>query len=64
MGTEFPAPKWAVPGYLVEGLNFVVGKPKIGKSWFTLGIAVAVEPFKTDYERADRNRRYARRGHP
>ncbi len=42
MATEFPAIKWAVDGVLAEGLNLLAGSPKVGKSWLTLGIAVAV----------------------
>ena len=42
MAAEFPEPKWALPGFLVEGLNILAGKPKIGKSWLCLGVAVAV----------------------
>lgn len=39
---EFPAPKWAVPGLLCEGLNLLAGAPKLGKSWLSLGIAAAI----------------------
>lgn len=42
MGTEFPEPRWAVPGLVAEGLNLLVGSPKLGKSWLCLGLAVAV----------------------
>lgn len=42
MATEFPEPRWAVPGLVAEGLNLLVGAPKIGKSWLCLGLAVAV----------------------
>jgi predicted transcriptional regulator len=42
MGLEFPAPKWAVPGVLAEGLNLLVGPPKLGKSWLALNVAVAI----------------------
>lgn len=42
MGAEFPEPKWAVPGLVAEGLNLLVGAPKLGKSWLCLGLAVAV----------------------
>lgn len=39
---EFPEPKWAVPGILPEGLNLLVAKSKIGKSWmaYQLGLAI------------------------
>jgi len=42
MATTFPPPKWAVPGLISEGMNLLVGAPKIGKSWFSLGLATAV----------------------
>jgi hypothetical protein len=42
MHREFPDPKWAVPGLVAEGLNLLVGAPKLGKSWLCLGLAVAV----------------------
>lgn len=34
--------KYVVPGYVAEGLTLFAGKPKIGKSWFCLDIALAV----------------------
>jgi hypothetical protein len=34
--------KWIVPDYLPEGLTLFAGKPKIGKSWLVLNIALAV----------------------
>lgn len=42
MGATFPEPRWAVPGLVAEGLNLLVGSPKLGKSWLCLGLAVAV----------------------
>lgn len=42
LGATFPEPKWAVPGLVAEGLNLLVGAPKLGKSWLCLGLAVAV----------------------
>jgi len=42
MATQFPPPRWAVPGLIAEGLNLFVGAPKIGKSWLALGIGIAV----------------------
>jgi hypothetical protein len=39
---DFPEPRWAVPGVVAEGLNLLVGPPKLGKSWFAMGLAVAV----------------------
>jgi hypothetical protein len=39
---DLPAIKWVVPGILPEGLATFAGKPKIGKSWWCLGIALGV----------------------
>jgi hypothetical protein len=40
--TELPEPRWAVQGIIPEGLTLAVGKPKSGKSWLALGMALAV----------------------
>jgi len=40
--TQFPDPKWAVPGLVPVGLSFLAGRPKLGKSWLGMQIAVAV----------------------
>lgn len=42
MRTKFPEPRWAVPGLLAEGLNLLVGSPKLGKSWLCLGLGISV----------------------
>jgi len=42
MTTDLPPPKWAVPGLLCEGVSLLSGAPKMGKSWMSLGIALAV----------------------
>lgn len=42
LAEEFPEPRWAVPDLVAEGLNVLVGAPKLGKSWLCLGLAVAV----------------------
>jgi hypothetical protein len=42
MKREFPEQKWVVPGVFVEGLNLLAGKPKFGKSWLVLSLAIAV----------------------
>jgi DNA-binding MarR family transcriptional regulator len=42
LATDFPEPRFAVPNILAEGLNFMAGAPKLGKSWWALGIAIAV----------------------
>jgi hypothetical protein len=39
---ELPEPKFAVDGVLPEGMSLLAGKPKLGKSWLGLNIAVAV----------------------
>ncbi len=41
MREELPSVRWAVPGILPEGLSLLAGKPKLGKSWLALGLAVA-----------------------
>lgn len=38
----FPPPRWAVPDLLAEGVNVLAGPPKLGKSWFALGVGIAV----------------------
>jgi hypothetical protein len=40
--TKLPEPKYAVEGLLPEGLNLLAGKPKTGKSWMALALALAV----------------------
>ena len=40
--TEFPEPRWAVPGLVPIGLSSLAGRPKLGKSWLALQLAVAV----------------------
>ena len=35
--------KWIVEGLLPEGLSLLGGRPKIGKSWISLQIAIAIE---------------------
>ncbi|MFF4736341.1 AAA family ATPase [Streptomyces sp. NPDC001262] len=42
MAAEFPEPKWAVPGIVAEGVNLLAGPPKVGKSWLSLGLGLAV----------------------
>jgi hypothetical protein len=39
---DIPAIRWAVPGIIADGLNLLVGPPKIGKSWLGLNLAVAI----------------------
>lgn len=42
LATSFPEPRWAVPHLVSEGLNMLAGSPKIGKSWASLGLGVAI----------------------
>ncbi|GAA2850261.1 hypothetical protein GCM10010472_04160 [Pseudonocardia halophobica] len=38
----FKPPRFAVPGIIAEGVSVLAGAPKIGKSWLSLHLAVAV----------------------
>ncbi|RJR33823.1 MAG: hypothetical protein C4567_16290 [Deltaproteobacteria bacterium] len=38
----FAPPRWAIPDLFPEGLIILAGKPKAGKSWLALNVAVAV----------------------
>ncbi|WP_051772424.1 AAA family ATPase [Saccharothrix sp. NRRL B-16314] len=42
MNTDFPDPKWAVPGVLCEGVSLLAGPPKVGKSWMSLGLGLDI----------------------
>jgi hypothetical protein len=42
MAMDFPPPKWAVPGLIAEGVSLLAGPPKVGKSWLSLGLGLAV----------------------
>lgn len=42
MEEELPEPRWAVPGILSEGANMLAGRPKLGKSWLCLNLALAI----------------------
>jgi hypothetical protein len=42
MSTDFPVPRWAVPGIVCEGLSLLAGPPKVGKSWLSLDLALSV----------------------
>jgi DNA-binding PadR family transcriptional regulator len=44
MARELPEPNWLVPGLLGEGLVLFAGKPKLGKSWLALSLALACAP--------------------
>ena len=39
---EWPKPRWAIPDLLPMGFTIIAGAPKVGKSWFTLQLALAV----------------------
>lgn len=39
---RFPPLTWLVPGLVPEGMSLLVGGPKIGKSWLSLNVALAV----------------------
>jgi hypothetical protein len=39
---DIPPPKWAVPGLLSEGLSILAGKPKLGKSFWALNLALTI----------------------
>jgi hypothetical protein len=41
MATDFPEPRWAVPGLIAEGLTLLAGAPKLGKSWLVLGLGIS-----------------------
>lgn len=38
----FPPLAWAVQGIVPEGFGLLVGPPKLGKSWFALGLGLSV----------------------
>jgi hypothetical protein len=43
---ELPPVKYIVDGFIAEGLTVLAGRPKVGKSWMALGLAIAVaSPF-------------------
>jgi RecA-family ATPase len=39
---DLPEPRFACAGLVMEGLSFLAGAPKLGKSWLALQLAVAV----------------------
>lgn len=42
LDADFPEPSWTVPDLIPIGLVSLAGRPKIGKSWMALQLAVAV----------------------
>lgn len=53
--TEYPPIPWIVPDILPPGLTFLSGKPKVGKSWLALQLALSVltggKMFERDVEK-------------
>jgi hypothetical protein len=39
---ELPPVRWVVPEILPEGLTLLAGKPKLGKSWLALSLALSI----------------------
>jgi hypothetical protein len=37
----FKPVRYILPGYICEGATIIAGKPKVGKSWLTLDVAIA-----------------------
>lgn len=42
MNSTYPEPRYAVQGIVSEGLNILVGKPKLGKSWLALNLGITI----------------------
>ncbi len=42
LAKEFAPVRWAVPDLVTEGITLLSGRPKMGKSWICLDIAIAV----------------------
>jgi hypothetical protein len=42
LGLDLSPIRWSVPGMVPEGVTLLAGKPKLGKSWMALGIAIAI----------------------
>lgn len=42
LAAELPPVRWAVPGLVPEGVTLLAGKAKMGKSWLTLGLCIAI----------------------
>jgi AAA domain len=39
---ELPPVRWTIPEILPEGLTILAGKPKLGKSWLALSVALSI----------------------
>ena len=42
LAKDLPPLRWAIPDILPEGLTMLAGKPKQGKSWLALSVALAI----------------------
>ena len=42
LGMDFEPLEYVIPGYVVEGLTVLGGKPKLGKSWWAYDASIAV----------------------
>jgi hypothetical protein len=42
LDAEFSDPRFAIEGLVPEGLAFMCGAPKLGKSWLALGLSIAI----------------------
>jgi hypothetical protein len=42
LAAALPEPQWAVRGLLPQGAAILAGKPKVGKSWLSLELALAI----------------------
>jgi hypothetical protein len=42
LSRQLPPIRWAIPDILPEGLTLLAGKPKLGKSWLALSVALSV----------------------
>ena len=44
---RYPEPAYVVPGFIPEGLSILGGRPKVGKSWLALELALGVSRVET-----------------
>jgi hypothetical protein len=42
MNSQFLPPRWAIDGIIPEGGSLLAGRPKAGKSWFLLNLALSI----------------------
>jgi len=50
MAMEFPPQRHLVKGIIAVGCNLLAGKPKIGKSWFALQLAISISLGKSLFD--------------